>query len=55
VRVLKDPFGHVHQDSVGNVDEVKIRFMIYEPCLLARDYLSEVIDHGSMYIKMQDE
>jgi hypothetical protein len=38
--------GHVHQDSVRDVDEVEVRLMVYEPRLLARDYLSEVVDHG---------
>jgi len=47
--------GHVHEDSVGDIDEVEIGLVVYEPRLLARDYLSKVIDHGSVYIKMQKD
>jgi len=40
VRFLVNSGVYLHQDSVRDVDEVEVRFMIYEPCLLARDYLS---------------
>lgn len=37
---------HLHQDPVSDIDQVEIGFMVYESCLLARHYLSEVVDHG---------
>jgi len=40
VRIPMNTGVYLHQDSVRDVDEVEVRFMINEPCLLARDYLS---------------
>lgn len=40
-----DLSGHPHQDPVSDIYEVEVRLMVYKPRLLARYYLSEVVDH----------